>query len=168
LILRLVSRGDTNAVATLENIRLGINSDADNDGLTNEEERALGTDPLLADSDRDGLEDAIEVKETGTNPLTADSDEDGLTDLQEFVAGTNPLDGRAVLRVTAISINSDKSITLQWEGATNRVYRVNRSFVLPPSLYITLTNGLPAELPVTRFTAPASLEVTQFYWVEVE
>jgi hypothetical protein len=38
----------------------GVN-DADGDGLTDREEAALGTDPLDADSDRDGIEDGVEV-----------------------------------------------------------------------------------------------------------
>lgn len=42
--------------------------DADSDGLSDEEEAALGTDPDAADSDGDGLDDADEV-ELGTNPL---------------------------------------------------------------------------------------------------
>jgi hypothetical protein len=42
--------------------------DADNDGLTNSEETALGTDPLKADTDGDGFSDKVEV-DAGSNPL---------------------------------------------------------------------------------------------------
>ena len=65
-------------------------ADDDNDGLTDEEEQNLGTNPLSADSDNDGLTDG-EEQVLGTNPLTADSDDDGLTDGEEQVLGTNPL-----------------------------------------------------------------------------
>ncbi|MCH7702955.1 MAG: PPC domain-containing protein, partial [Planctomycetes bacterium] len=54
-------------------------SDRDNDGLTNTEEAALGTDPDNPDSDGDTLLDGAEV-EAGTSPLAADSDGDGLRD----------------------------------------------------------------------------------------
>ena len=46
--------------------------DTDGDGLTDEEERQVGTDPLLADTDGDGLEDADE-RMRGSDPLDADS-----------------------------------------------------------------------------------------------
>ena len=47
--------------------------DSDEDGLTNAEEKELGTDPKNADSDGDGLNDGDE-KGFGTDPLKADSD----------------------------------------------------------------------------------------------
>jgi len=66
--------------------------DSDNDGLTNPEELALGTDPYDADSDDDGLYDGTEVNDTGTDPLDADSDDDGLLDGWEIdQTGTDPL-----------------------------------------------------------------------------
>ncbi len=43
-------------------------SDSDNDGLTNEREEALGTDPANPDSDGDGVDDGAEV-EAGDDPL---------------------------------------------------------------------------------------------------
>ncbi|HEM3629774.1 TPA: hypothetical protein U1C31_002106 [Streptococcus suis] len=43
------------------------------------------------DSDGDGLTDELE-KAIGTNPHNADTDGDGLSDSQEVAAGTNPLD----------------------------------------------------------------------------
>ncbi len=46
--------------------------DTDGDGLTDEEERQIGTDPLLADTDGDGLEDADE-RMRGSDPLDAES-----------------------------------------------------------------------------------------------
>lgn len=42
--------------------------DSDQDGLSNEEEKALGTDPDEADSDHDGYTDGVEI-ESGFNPL---------------------------------------------------------------------------------------------------
>ena len=60
-----------------------INGDKDGDGLTNGEEKKLGTNPNLADSDGDGLNDGDEVHNTMTNPLNADSDGDGLSDYAE-------------------------------------------------------------------------------------
>jgi len=98
---------DTNAPST------GL--DDDNDGLTNDAELILGTDPMNPDSDGDGLLDGCEVLGTnidpsvacpitnasGTvsdpyiNPLNPDSDEGGIADGIEVANGgdpTSPLD----------------------------------------------------------------------------
>ncbi len=89
-----------------------ITLDADKDGLTDEEELELGTDPNDADSDNDRLSDGFEVREFGTNPLAADSDEDGLGDGDELeVFKTDPLDadsdGDGVDDATEIDAGSD-------------------------------------------------------------
>jgi hypothetical protein len=64
--------------------------DLDCDGLTDAEERAIGTDPGSWDTDLDGLSDAEEVA-LGTEPNASDTDGDGLTDGLELDMGTDPL-----------------------------------------------------------------------------
>ncbi len=59
-------------------------SDTDSDGLLNDEELQIGTDPSKADSDDDTVSDGEEVKTYKTNPLLADSDSDGLDDAKEL------------------------------------------------------------------------------------
>ncbi|MGN7514695.1 MAG: hypothetical protein ACTHOM_09985, partial [Allomuricauda sp.] len=85
--------------------------DDDGDGLTNDEETALTTDPLNPDTDGDGVEDGQEVADTN-DPLdpcdpvqvagytgyvsanaiwsAADCDGDGVTNGEEFTNGTDP------------------------------------------------------------------------------
>lgn len=68
--------------------------DSDCDGLHDEDEILLGTDPFDVDSDDDGLLDGFEVK-YGFDPLTSgeeigDEDNDGLNNLAEQNAGTDP------------------------------------------------------------------------------
>ena len=66
-------------------------ADADNDGLTNKEEKKLGTDPHNRDTDGDGLSDGDEVLKYHTDPLKKDSDGDGLNDYDEvMVYHTDP------------------------------------------------------------------------------
>lgn len=77
--------------------------DDDNDGLSDEQEDALGTDPLKRDSDGDGRldkSDAFPLDSTewldtdgdGTgNNADTDDDNDGLSDAEEASLGTKPL-----------------------------------------------------------------------------
>ncbi len=64
--------------------------DADNDGLSDDAEIALGTNPNVADTDGDGLSDGQEVNTYGSNPLLTDSDNDGIPDGTEVSNGTDP------------------------------------------------------------------------------
>ena len=54
--------------------------DSDKDGLTDIEERQLGTNPNLVDSDGDTLNDYQESRITNTNPLKTNTDEDRYND----------------------------------------------------------------------------------------
>ena len=76
--------------------------DFDHDGLSNLREYQLGTNPNLADTDGDGINDGDEVNGTGracrpntntcyhTNPLLADTDGDGFNDYVEVLSGSDP------------------------------------------------------------------------------
>jgi cell division septation protein DedD len=65
-------------------------NDTDNDGLSDETESSIGTDPLTADTDGDGLIDSDEVDIFGTDPTNADTDGDSTSDAQEIADGTDP------------------------------------------------------------------------------
>ena len=63
-----------------------------------------GTDPLLADSDGDGLSDGAEVNTHATDPLDSDSDDDGWSDGAEIAAGSDPNDpGSTPVAIPAVS-----------------------------------------------------------------
>ncbi|HFU4451435.1 TPA: putative Ig domain-containing protein, partial [Streptococcus suis] len=68
-----------------------VDDDDDNDGLPDEKEKLLGTDPKVSDTDGDGLTDGDE-DEIGTNPKLIDTDGDGLGDLDEIIRDTHPKD----------------------------------------------------------------------------
>lgn len=65
--------------------------DSDGDGLTDEDEAGLGTEPLTADTDGDGLLDNEEVRIYKSDPLNSDTDNDSFKDGDEVKAGYNPI-----------------------------------------------------------------------------
>ena len=65
--------------------------DSDDDGLEDGREQSLGADPLDSDTDKDGVTDGREV-ERGTSPRAVDADADGLSDEREIDLGTDPYD----------------------------------------------------------------------------
>jgi hypothetical protein len=75
---------------TLAVFLVGCKGDADGDGLTNKEEKDLGTDRDKVDSDGDGLHDADEI-DAGADPLRPDTDGDGLNDGEEDELGSSPV-----------------------------------------------------------------------------
>ncbi len=77
---------NTNEVNT--NVSVGI--DSDNDGLSDEEEKQLGTNHNNFDTDGDGLVDRVEVKIYLSDPLKKDTDSDGYNDGEEVINGYDP------------------------------------------------------------------------------
>ena len=88
--------------------------DTDADGLTDDEEAGLGTDPSNADSDGDTISDGDEV-DAGLNPMNVDSDGDSYQDNWEITEGTDPLDVNSVIYKGGWPYNPNKA---QYEGRT--------------------------------------------------
>ncbi|MBI4092963.1 MAG: hypothetical protein HY420_03495 [Candidatus Kerfeldbacteria bacterium] len=65
-------------------------ADSDLDGLTNDLEATLGTNPTNPDTDKDGLSDFDEVRVYRTNPSNPDTDNDGNSDGPEVQKGYSP------------------------------------------------------------------------------
>ena len=86
-----------------------IGFDWDDDGLTNEEEFILGTDPANPDTDGDGRTDGEEVyEEPLTDPFDPDSDDGGVSDGDEVEDGTDPNDA-----------DDDEGFDFDGDGLTN-------------------------------------------------
>ncbi len=115
------------AVVLLEPVEfeIGADQDLDGDGLTFEQELALGTDPNNPDTDGDGMPDGWEVA-NGLDALHADgledADGDGMSNWAEFVAGTDPRDAASRLIVTALNLGG--KVTLRWTAIPNKLYQV--------------------------------------------
>lgn len=118
---------------------LGLDSDADGDGLSDACERLVSaTDPLIADTDGDGLPDGWEVRHgfdplsaPGTGEADADADGDGLPNAAELALGTDPLDadtdGDGACDGVEVSQGSDPNDATD-SGAANSRVRVSFCF----------------------------------------
>ena len=85
-------RIDTADVTLIDRALQG--QDVDGDGISTDDELAAEASPFRADTDRDGIPDALEIAHGG-NPNcddTVDADCDGYTNAQEAAAGTDPYD----------------------------------------------------------------------------
>jgi hypothetical protein len=69
-----------------------IGPDTNNDKLSDYAEEFFGTNPMLSDSDQDGLSDYLEVSLYRTNPLSNDTDNDSMDDYYEVQYSLNPKD----------------------------------------------------------------------------
>lgn len=91
--------------------------DFDEDGLTAIEELSYGTNTMAEDSDLDEISDYDEIFEIGTDPVMEDTDEDGLSDGLEWKLGTNPLladtDGDGTIDGEE---KIEQQVTLEMEG----------------------------------------------------
>ncbi len=76
---------DTTEQSNNDGDNLGDNADSDddNDGLRDEEEIVIGTDPFNPDTDKDGVKDGLDVFPLNSQEW-ADSDNDGLGDNFDF------------------------------------------------------------------------------------
>ena len=68
-------------------------TDSDLDGIPNQTEQTLGTDPANPDTDGDGLLDGDEVNVFHSNPVKSDTDGDGISDGKAVRSGKDPRGG---------------------------------------------------------------------------
>ncbi|MBN2302677.1 MAG: hypothetical protein JXN60_09195, partial [Lentisphaerae bacterium] len=115
--------------------RFGI--DTDEDGIN---------DDLDTDDDDDGLTDIEEVS-LGTMPDNPDSDDDGMNDQSEIIAGTDPLNNMSLFMFSVAQYITSNSFSVTWTSVTNRLYCLYRSsdlttgFVAPPLTNIIATQA---------------------------
>ncbi|MEP7162911.1 MAG: hypothetical protein ABI747_04075 [Candidatus Moraniibacteriota bacterium] len=89
--------------ATEEGSDKNFFQDTDQDGLSNDEEKAYGTDPTVSDTDGDGYSDGVEV-ESGYNPLIA-------------APGDRIVTPIIAEKTSEVSSNTDNNITLKTSQA---------------------------------------------------
>lgn len=106
-------------------------NDPDRDGLLNDEEAALGTNPNLADTDGDGQDDGFEVR-----------------------AGTDPTSAASFYGISEITVMGDQ-VTLTWPSTAGNSYDVLYSSNLVD--WVTIEPGYPAATPGTMTTWSSTL-----------
>ncbi len=123
---------DGDGLTDQEELQLGTdprNPDTDGDGLTDGEEvKVYHTDPLNPDTDYDALKDGDEVYKYKTSPLERDTDKGGVADGHEVIEdSTNPLDPSddLLLFTLHIEFETDKAvIRSEYFGDLNKIGKV--------------------------------------------
>ena len=122
------------------------------------------------DSEPDGMADEFELF-YGVNNPGADNDGDGLTNLQEFKAGTNPLDATSGLRITTVARNTNDFVVTFNTAVAGKSYRLERKDALTDALWGSISGV--ADLNATS-TGSAQITdtggattTTRFYHVRV-
>lgn len=111
--------------------------DSDNDGLSDIEEREIGTNPQVYDTDGDTLGDYQEYKILGTNPLKANTDGDRYDDNED----SNPLT-KNTAEINILTSNKQWN----WDYVNILIAIVGGGIVNPditiaePTVTVTITN----------------------------
>ena len=123
---------------------------------------------LFSDSDGDGLPNDWEVLyfEDETNAVaSADDDGDGASNLEEYVAGTDPMDSSS--RFVSTGTETEAGWVLSWEPAEGRVYQIGWTTNLLTTPFAPIETGL--YYPAGSFTDSVyRAENQQYYRVGVE
>lgn len=129
-----------------------------------------GITAAYVDMDGDGIPDQWEQQYFG-NLTTADGESDtsgnGFLDLYEFLAGTDPTNATTLLRLEQQSFEPGQGVTISWQSATGKTYRVARSTNLVSFAPIAI--HVPADPPLNEYTDPSPPESgLSFYRIELE
>ena len=109
--------------------------------------------------------DLFNVQVSGEN---ADPDGDGMSNLDEFRAGTRPMDRNSSLRIRSFERLSGDGFSVRWLSESNRYYTIERSTNLLEG-FTPLTNGILATPHENQhFDAIQSAPGSVFYRVRME
>ena len=109
----------------------------------------------LQDMDSDGMPDGYEVAhgegsggapplDPAVNDAGGDADGDGVSNLGEFLCGTDPLDASSVLKIVGLAMASGDGVTLSWDAAKLKHYRIDRCVDLRTGTWEVVSGDLQA------------------------
>ncbi|KAA3663974.1 MAG: FHA domain-containing protein [Chloroflexi bacterium] len=170
-----VSASETLAAATNIAVTAAAQGDADGDGLSNEQEGLIGTDPNNPDSDADGLTDGEEQLVHGTQPTIADTDGDLLSDGDEVnqyltdpknidTDGDGVSDGAEIINKTDPLVAPDTPTPTATTGVTETpapsatVTNAPENTAIPTA---TSTNTATTQATATNTVLPAATNTMQ-------
>ena len=142
------------------------NPDTDDDRLSDGEEvLRRNTDPLNPDTDNDQLTDGAEVLDHNTDPLKADTDDDQLRDGDEITLGTDPrnpdTDNDGLLDGVETPPCPDPLNPDSDDDGIIDGRDLDPCDPNNPSLTATASAAMPTETPVTPTPPPTEVEPTE-------
>ncbi len=145
--------------------------DYETDGLDNQSEFDLGSDPTVDDTDSDGMPDAWEAQYgflLTTNDALADADGDRMPNMHEYIAGTDPANSTSLLEVIApiYSGTWQSNVVLGWQTVIGRTYRLYGTTNLTSTSWLTNSGPINGTGGFMLFTN--SLLLQQYFGVGVE
>lgn len=126
-------------------------------------------DLATPDANRNGLPDFWEAVALGTFDATpaGDADRDGALNIEEFTAGTDPLDPASILRLLPGTLagvsGGETAIRLRWVGAEGRLYDVLRSDSIEGP-FTAVASALPGTAPVNEYVDHAATDRSNRYY----
>jgi len=93
---------------------------------------------------------ALRIFHTSSVDPNADPDHDGASNMQEYLAGTDPLNAQSVFKFITIQPALPNGIIIQWSSVTGRSYTVERSSLVGTN-YAQLGSVITATNDVTLY-----------------
>jgi hypothetical protein len=97
-----------------------------------------------------------------------DADGDGASNLNEYLAGTNPLDATSVFLITQTQVLSNTDVQINWQSVSNRSYQLQRRDTLDAqSMWVDIglpTNGTGGVMQMTD--SAGGTNGTRYYRLE--
>ena len=128
---------------------VALNVDMDNDGIADDWELTYGLNPAERN-------DAIQ-----------DADQDGHTNLQEYLAGTNPLDSASNMRISAVQTDAT-TIQINFTTANGKRYALEKTTNFLNASWEIVTNNVPGSGGAVQvIDARAPTQTRQLYRVRL-